>query len=172
MKYASVASAQIALQQLNGVILCGRPLRYVQTSNHTFLSNYHHCFLLCSVGKALSRSNKLSQNELNFLQGGLGGQPQAYLGGNQGGGSTKNFDTASVHVTFISPQVFFISKMVILSNNRLYLMYKVRKLVNEESLRYLFSQFGEVVDAVICKSNIDKVTIIQLSSVSELNTNG
>ncbi len=30
-------------------------------------------------------------------------------------------------------------------------------LINEESLRNLFSQFGEVVDAVICKSHVDQV---------------
>ena len=30
------------------------------------------------------------------------------------------------------------------------------RIVNEESLRHLFSQFGQVVDAVICKSNIDQ----------------
>lgn len=72
--------------------------------------------VICRIGKAFSRSNKKS----------FGGPP-----------SDPEYNTASVHVTFISHQLF--------------------RIVNEESLRHLFSQFGPVVDAVICKSNIDQV---------------
>eukprot|EP01040_Poterioochromonas_malhamensis_P005753 gene5753-6187_t len=96
VKFASVASAQLAMLELDGKILCGRPLK---------------------IGKALSRSNRK-----------VGGK----------GMSNQQYDTASVHVTFISNQT--------------------SSLINEESLRNLFSQFGEVVDAVICKSHVDQRT--------------
>eukprot|EP01033_Poteriospumella_lacustris_P010497 gene10497-7467_t len=93
VKFSNVASAQLAMHDLNGVILCGRPLK---------------------IGKALSRSNK-KEDELEHRQ--------AYA-------------TASVHVTFISHQV--------------------ERIVTEESLRFLFGRFGQVVDAIICKSNVDQ----------------
>lgn len=73
--------------------------------------------MLFRIGKAFSRSNKKS----------FGGPP-----------NEPEYNTASVHVTFISHQLF--------------------RIVNEESLRHLFSQFGPVVDAVICKSTIDQVS--------------
>lgn len=69
------------------------------------------------IGKALSRSNRK-------------------IGAGKGT-SSQQYDTASVHVTFISNQT--------------------NSLINEESLRNLFAQFGEVVDAVICKSHVDQV---------------
>ncbi len=74
-------------------------------------------FIIFRIGRALSRTAK------------KGTSPKA--------ASSQSYDTASVHVTFISNQVNMI--------------------INEESLRVLFSQFGEVVDVVINKSSIDQV---------------
>lgn len=63
VKFANVASAQIAMHDLNNSIICGRPLR---------------------IGKAFSRSSKKLLGASNC--------PQEY-------------NTASVHVTFLSHQV-------------------------------------------------------------------
>jgi RNA recognition motif-containing protein len=35
--------------------------------------------------------------------------------------------------------------------------FQINTIVTEESLRSLFGQFGEVFDAVICKSHVDQV---------------
>eukprot|EP01039_Chlorochromonas_danica_P009352 gene9353-10324_t len=101
VRYTNIACAQLAIQTLNGTLLCGRPLKVDRAQSQR----------LSPQGNA-SASNKFMDR------------------------SSSSFNSASVHVSFLSHQT--------------------RKIINEETLRFLFGGFGAITDVIITKHNIDE----------------